>query len=206
MDCLLCHSASSPFESTTFLCEHCGLIFKNPSLHLNTTEEKKRYSLHQNNEVDQGYIDFLNNLIFPLQQFLPDHFSALDFGSGPTSTIATLLEKLGGTVESYDPYFLPIADLINKNYDVVTSTEVVEHFKTPSTDWELLIGRVKKNGLLGIMTQFFDPSIDFKSWWYKNDSTHVVFYQRKTFEYLKEKHNLEIIYSDKKAVIIFRKK
>lgn len=207
MNCLLCHTDSEEFSSDTFLCPECGLVFKNPDIFLSHDEDVSRYSSHNNDSTDQGYLDFLGKLINPLKEFLPRRFQALDFGCGPGPTVSLLLEEAGGEVENYDPIFFPDAHLlVPESYDVVTSTEVVEHFKTPHSDWELLVGLVKDNGILGIMTQQFSSDIDYKSWWYKNDPTHIVFYQKKTFEYLAEEYNLDILFNDNKSVIIFKKR
>lgn len=207
MNCLLCHTDSTPFEAETFSCPQCALIFKNPDIFLNAEEDVERYSSHQNNSEDQGYRDFLGKLAHPLKEFLPGHFVGLDFGCGPGPTLSLILEDMGGEMENYDPIFFSDAHLlIPDTYDVVTSTEVVEHFKTPEQDWDLLVGLVKDGGLLGIMTQFYKAEIDFKGWWYKNDPTHVVFYQEKTLSYLAEKYGLEMLYNDHKSVVIFRKR
>lgn len=207
MNCLLCHTDSTPFEAETFLCPECALVFKNPDIFLSSDEDVERYSSHQNNSEDQGYRDFLGKLAHPMKEFLPSHFEGLDFGCGPGPTLSFILEDMGGEMENYDPIFFPDAHLlIPDTYDVVTSTEAVEHFKTPERDWDLLVSLVKDGGLLGVMTQFYKTEIDFKSWWYKNDPTHVVFYQEKTLSYIAEKYNLETLYNDQKSVVIFRKR
>lgn len=206
MNCLLCHTTATLFASDVFLCNHCGLLFKNPSVHYNSIQDFNRYATHKNNELDQGYIEFLNKLLIPLAQFLPEQFIALDFGCGPGPTLSGLLSGMGGAVENYDPLFFPADELLNKKYDVVTSSEVVEHFKNPDEHWPTLVALVKPGGLLGIMTLLFGPTIDYKSWWYKNDPTHVVFYQEKTLHYLADKFNLEILFNDHKSVVVFRKK
>ena len=139
MNCLLCHTPSSTNTSEAFECSYCGLVFKNPEVHLNTKEDIERYSTHQNNEHDQGYIDFLNRLVNPLTKFLPENFECIDFGCGPGPTLSILLKEKGGVVENYDPLFFQNFEALTKSYDVVTSTEVVEHFKTPKEDWELLM-------------------------------------------------------------------
>lgn len=206
MNCLLCHTDSNPFELDTFLCPECHLVFKNPETFNSTEKDIARYSTHNNDSTDQGYLDFLGRFVTPLKPFLKEKFDALDFGCGPGPTLSMLLEKVGGSVENYDPLFFPDAHLlIPESYDVVTSTEVVEHFKTPRHDWETLIDLVKDNGVIAIMTLFYSPEIDYKKWWYKNDHTHIVFYQQKTFEYIASEFNLEILYNDNKSIIIFKK-
>lgn len=205
MNCLLCHSSTSSFAGDAFKCSHCGLVFKNPRAHLNTEEDLKRYSHHQNNNQDQGYINFLNKVVIPLSSFLPLTFTSIDYGCGPGPTLSLILREKGGLTRDYDPLFYPDKNLLDSKYDVVTSTEVVEHFKDPKKDWEELVSLVKPNGLLGIMTQFLNDDIDYQSWWYKNDPTHVSFYNEKTFDFLANQFNLEIIFTDKNSVIIFRK-
>ncbi|MBC7714794.1 MAG: class I SAM-dependent methyltransferase [Rhizobacter sp.] len=207
MNCLLCQTDSSPFEADTFLCPNCALVFKNPEMFWNEEQDIARYTTHNNNSDDKGYVEFLRKIIPPLKPFIPKKFNALDFGCGPGPTLSLLLEEEGGSVENYDPIFFPDAHLlIPESYDVVTSTEVVEHFKNPSQDWELLTGLVKDNGILAIMTLLYSKEIDFKSWWYKNDATHVVFYQKETIDYLAEEYNLEVLYTDNKSIIIFKKR
>lgn len=203
--------SSSLKSSETFECSHCALVFKNPLKHLNLEEDIKRYSTHQNDKQDSGYIDFLNRLVVPLAEFLPKKFEALDFGCGPGPTLSGLLKEKGEVqseilVENYDPIFFKNPDAIKRTYDVVTSTEVVEHFKAPIDDWKLLVSLVKPRGLLAVMTQFISAKIDYEKWWYKNDPTHVVFYTEETFAYLASHFNLDIIFNDKNSVIIFRKK
>ena len=206
MNCLLCHTDSNPFELDTFMCPECHLVFKNPGTFNSTEKDIERYSTHNNDSTDQGYLDFLGRFVTPLKPFLPRKFNALDFGCGPGPTLSLLLEEVGGTVENYDPLFFPDGHLlIPESYDLVTSTEVVEHFKTPRRDWETLIDLAKDNGVIAIMTLFYSPEIDFKKWWYKNDHTHIVFYQQKTLEYIANEFNLEILYNDNKSIIIFKK-
>lgn len=207
MNCLLCQTHSSPYELNAFECPKCALIFKNPEDFLSKEAESLRYSSHQNISTDQGYLDFLSRLTKPLAAFLPKEFKAIDFGCGPGPTMGFLLSPLGGMVSHYDPLFFPDESLlVNECYDVVTCTEVVEHFKEPAKDWECLVALVKEGGLLAVMTQVYNKDIDYKKWWYKNDPTHIVFYQQETFLHLEGLHQLEILYNDLKSVIIFKKR
>ena len=140
-----------------------------------------------------------------MRSFLPSSFSALDFGCGPGPALAAMLEELGGDVHLYDPQFYPDNSVLNKSYDIVTCTEVVEHFRDPAGSWEQLIGAVKSGGILAIMTQLITDSTDYQKWWYKNDPTHIVFYRRETMEYIASAFKLEILFDDKHSVVIFKK-
>ncbi len=205
MNCPLCQSIGLSFDDLVFECENCGLVYKDSKLHLNIDEESKRYSYHINSIEDLGYVEFLNKLVNPLKDFLPRSFNALDFGCGPGPTIEVILKALGGNVSSYDPLFFPDEKLLMPEfYQVVTCTEVVEHFKSPQASWDQLTNLVADNGFLAIMTQFVQKSLPYKDWWYKNDPTHIVFYQRKTFSYLAKKYHMKEVYCDEKSVIIFK--
>lgn len=207
MQCLLCHSETSLVLASTFDCSVCGLRFKDPQTFLAIDAENERYRHHNNDSQDEGYRRFLNKLILPLTSFLPRNFISLDYGCGSGPTVSLLLNELGGDVYNYDPLFFADQSLLTKDkYDVVTSTEVVEHFRSPDKDWRVLIELVKPGGLLGIMTQFLKPETDYSGWWYKNDPTHVVFYREETFNFLARTYNLERVFSDDLSVVIFRKK
>jgi hypothetical protein len=41
---------------------------------------------------------------------------------------------------------------------------------------------LEEGGWLGIMTNFYNNSIDFEDWYYRKDPTHVVFYTEQTLE------------------------
>ena len=210
MECLLCQSDSALFEKDTYLCQLCSVVFKDPAAFISNEEEFDRYGQHQNNGESVGYVNFCNKLVNPLVPFLPKNqgkFQALDFGSGPGPTLCHLLSKHGGEVQNFDLYFCNEPEVLKSHhYDVVTSTEVVEHFKEPQKNWELLISLVKPGGILAIMTEFYHRDIDYRKWWYKNDPTHVIFYTRETMNFVAQKNKLDIIFCDSKSVIIFRKR
>ena len=205
MNCLICHSETLAIENETFQCSKCLLVFKNPNMYLNDVEDFTRYSFHKNDINSSGYKDFLMKAIRPLESFLPTHFRALDFGCGPGPVLSTLLKERGGDVEVYDPHFFPDQIVLKGKYDVVTCTEVVEHFKNLLENWQQLTSIVKPDGLLAIMTQFFNEQTNYTQWWYKNDPTHVVFYSMKTIETLAAQFGFEIIFTDNISVVILKK-
>ena len=62
---------------------------------------------------------------------------------------------------------------------------------------------LNKDGTLGVMTAFRPPKEQFSSWYYKNDLTHVRFFTPKTFEYIADILNMQIVYIDD-GVVIFK--
>ncbi len=204
LNCPLCNCSSANYVGNSFSCPECKLIFKTPLSFLSKDDEDKRYQSHQNSNQDQGYIDFLNKLATPLQKFIKQNDELLDYGCGPFSQISKILESEVKSTSFYDPLFFPNSEVTSRLYDVVTCTEVVEHFKSAKDDWEQLLSTVKPNGILGIMTQFYNEEINFQKWWYKNDPTHIVFYRQETLDYIAKKYSLKVLYNDQRSVIIFQ--
>jgi hypothetical protein len=183
-------------------CDICELYAKNESLFLDSIAEKKRYLLHS--EIpDPQYVDQMRR--FVRTAVLPYIITgkALDYGAGRTGTLQKMLENAGFTVSTYDTYFYPNQSIFNDEYDVVTATEVVEHFQDLDSEWIKLLKLVKKGGILAISTMFVKN--DISDWWYLRDITHYHFYGERTFEGLAMKHRLEILYTDHQAIIVFKK-
>ena len=61
-------------------------------------------------------------------------------------------------------------------------TETAEHFYEPNKEFMRLDSLLEKGGWLGVMTNFYNDSIDFEDWYYRKDPTHVVFYTEQTLE------------------------
>ncbi len=55
------------------------------------------------------------------------------------------------------------------------------------------------------MTEFLPQNTDFADWYYKNDPTHVCFYNEKSIGYICSKYNFKELYNDKHRVIILKK-
>jgi len=186
-------------------CRHCDLVFVPSHFHLPAREEKKLYDFHQNSIDDPGYCDFLNTLVMPLIQRLAPGMRGLDYGAGPGPTLSQLLQRQGFAMQIYDPLYCDDAAVLQLQYDFVTCTEVVEHFSKPALDWLALSALVKPEGLLALMTLLRNNQVDFASWWYKNDMTHVAFYSPNTIEWLAAHYGFELIYADARRVLILQK-
>ena len=179
-------------------CLTCDLVFVNPDQYLTSKEEKAIYDRHENNSNDLGYINFLNKLLVPLVSKLPKNSRGLDFGCGPGPAISVQLNKQGFQVEDYDIFYEKNLQLLEKKYDFITCTELIEHLYFPHKEITLLTKMLNNNGFLGVMTKRVINKEKFKTWHYKNDPTHVCFYSNKSFEYIADYwgFDLEIINSD----------
>ncbi|MFI5391782.1 MAG: class I SAM-dependent methyltransferase [Bacteriovoracales bacterium] len=189
------------------LCPNCGYIFLSPVHHLDPLAEKKVYDFHENDPSDLAYINFLNQLVIPLKKYIHSRgeFSkGLDFGCGPGPTLHLLLEEEGLKMDIYDPLYYPNEELLLKSYDVVTCSEVFEHFKDPMGDFTKLYNALRPGGILGVMTEFFHEGRDFPNWHYIKYHTHVGFFSTNTLSWLARRFNMEVDFIGDR-VAIFKK-
>ena len=215
--CRLCCTSSQKIntdklEEDYYHCPNCDLIFMDNKDIIPTESEKERYEEHDNNHENEGYVnmfkDFIDRALDPYFGFSKEA-KVLDFGCGPGPVLADLIEEKGCRVDRYDPYFFPNESYKNKKYDLITSTEVFEHFFKPAKEIESLLSILKKDGILAIMTHFHkkkEKDFKFEDWWYKWDKTHISFYSQKTMKWIADKYNLEILFIDDKKLCVFKNK
>jgi hypothetical protein len=187
-----------------FLCLNCNLIFVPSAQFLSAAEEKARYDQHQNTPEDQRYRNFLSRVFIPMQKRLSPGSHGLDFGSGPGPTLSVMFKEIGHSMEIYDAFYAKEPDLLNRQYDFITATEVLEHLHHPRQELDRLWTLLKPGGNLGIMTQLVKDQETFSRWYYKNDPTHVCFFSRLTFQWLAGWWQAEIEFADK-DVMLFQK-
>ncbi|MGM0548484.1 MAG: class I SAM-dependent methyltransferase [Bacillota bacterium] len=210
MLCKLCGSSDLDLLGTKdkyYYCNNCQLIFIEPEAVVEPEVEKSRYEGHDNNHQNEGYVqmfeDFIKQVIEP-QLDLKQIDSVLEFGCGPGPVLADLLAAKDLDVQLYDPYFYPEEDFKEKKYDLITSTEVFEHFVDPVKEIKLLKSLLKEGGYLAIMTSFHPGPAEFSDWWYTWDQTHITFYNHKTFKKIAAKYGLEIVYTDQQKYILLK--
>lgn len=210
MNCKICQSSDLEIidiEEKYYFCNDCEAIFIERDEIVDQKEEKSRYQNHDNSHQNKGYVKMFKTFIKEVLTAnieLKEGAEVLEFGCGPGPVLADLLTKRGLNVDLYDPYFFPGKNYLEQKYDLITSTEVFEHFSKPRQEFKRLSSLLKKGAYLAVMTSFHPGPEEFKDWWYKWDPTHIVFYNQKTFERLASEFNLEIIYSDQKKYILFK--
>jgi len=183
-------------------CNICGLTSLSQDQLLEPDEEQFRYEQHNNNPDDPRYREFLGKLFLPLQPLLKQGTFGLDFGCGPGPALALMFRESGYRMNTYDPYFANDPSALRKHYDFITATEVFEHLYNPFKEIELLFSLLKPKGILGVMTKLLKHEIDFPSWFYRNDTTHVSFYTKKTWEWISRHWNADILALDDNIVIL----
>ena len=190
MDCILCNSEAISFFNTKkrayFKCNTCRAVFMNPASFPSNSAEKERYLVHNNDVENIGYQKFVSPIVNAVLNEFDASKIGLDFGCGTGPVISTLLEKENFNINKFDPFFLNDKTLLKKKYDFIVCCEVIEHFHHPLKEFQLLKSLLKNNGKLYCMTDVFSAAINFENWYYKNDETHVIFYQKETFQWLKK--------------------
>jgi hypothetical protein len=211
--CKICGSQTREIVIETlgaayYYCEACEFIAKDENLKLSHEEELGIYETHENSIEDPRYVayfkKFLDAAVF---NHYPKPGYGLDFGSGPSPVLATLLERdYGLTMDIYDHFYSPQKVYVGKKYDLVTSTEVVEHLDDPLAYFSLFESLLKDEGILSIMTLFHhNDNNAFRTWHYVRDQSHRSFYTVKTLEVIAEKTGLELIDTNHHRYSTFRK-
>jgi len=203
MHCPLCDGRTiEPFyedKRRPYLrCCRCALVFVPPAYYLDRSAERAEYDLHCNALNDPGYRAFLSRLALPLVARLAPGSCGLDFGCGPGPALAAMLREAGHEVSVYDSFYQPERDVLNRRYDFICATEVVEHLHQPGTELSRLWSLLNPGGVLGIMTKLVLGSEAFAGWHYKNDPTHVCFFSEQTWQWWAREHGagLELIGAD----------
>jgi len=184
-------------------CRQCELVHVEPAKWPDVQAERAHYDLHNNQVDDPAYRAFLARLATPLLNRLPPHSEGLDFGCGPGPALATMLEEAGHRVALHDVFFRPNPSALERQYDFITATEVLEHLHRPSEELDRLWRCLKSGGWFGIMTRRLPEKAAFDRWHYRRDPTHVLFFADQTFRWLAARWLAEMELMGK-DVVIFR--
>ena len=190
MFCPLCNHSSVAFFTTKshqyYCCDFCKGIFMSDDDLPVLSDEKNRYLEHNNDINDVRYQQF----VMPIVQQVVDHYTpehrGLDFGAGTGPVISKLLTDRSYQIVQYDPFFHNYPELLLDKYDYIVACEVIEHFHQPNVEFVRLKEMLKPGGRLICMTTIYHPGIDFKTWYYKNDPTHVFFYHSDTLQFIQK--------------------
>lgn len=189
-NCPLCNSASELYFTGKYqkhhICPLCKGIFVDYKDRLPPEEEEKRYKEHNNDVNDIGYQNFVSPITNAVLSEKKTSDKGLDFGAGTGPVISKILKDNNYNILQYDPFFHNYPELLNQKYDYIACCEVIEHFNNPKKEFALLKSLLNNNAGLYCMTSLYSENICFKSWYYKNDPTHVFIYQEQTMHYIKD--------------------
>ena len=214
MYCPLCQNTHSIIDyaqdkKRVYLqCMRCELVFVDPAFLPSSAQEKHEYDLHENSFEDEGYRKFLGKVLAPLSAHISQRknelLKGLDFGCGPAPVLANMLEDLGISMSTYDPFYANHINVLEGTYDVITCTEAIEHFHHPHKEWALLSNLLADKGILVIMTKRVIDKARFLQWHYKNDPTHVSFFSEATFRYLAAKADFTVTFPTNDIAIMIK--
>jgi hypothetical protein len=209
--CKICGESTREITHTRsnikyYCCDLCEFIAKDEASIITVEEELSRYEVHNNSMDDPRYVAFFMKFI---EEAVIKHCKkdakGLDFGSGPSPVLAQVFETYYSiSMDIYDLFYSPEKIYKDKHYDLITSTEVVEHLKNPLEYFRLFKGLLEKEGILSLMTLFHPKDeAEFLDWHYIRDTTHISFYTQKTMDIIAEKVGLRSLYSDGQRYITF---
>ncbi|MBC7370581.1 MAG: class I SAM-dependent methyltransferase [Bdellovibrionaceae bacterium] len=204
MKCLVCASEKvEKFEvrrkprGAYFHCPICDVIFMDPSERMRPEDEKLRYDMHENVST-QGYRKFFLPLIQEIDKFAAlknihaPNLKILDFGCGPSAFLSVMLGEKNYRVTNYDIFYFTNQASLQHQYDVITCTEVWEHFYHPLEEIQQLTKLLNPGGLLGVMTSAHQGREHFEGWHYRRDPTHVVFFSERTMTWIADHFGLTL--------------
>lgn len=210
MKCRLCNSKdikTFTVESRYYYCNNCELIFIDSSNFSSESKEHQSYLQHENTPQNEGYVNMFKDFIEQLiEEYVDEINTVLEYGCGPGPVLADLLEDRGLKVKKYDPFFYPEQNFLEHKYDLITSTEVFEHFQDPKKEVQKLVNLMKTGSYLAVMTSFHQGIEHFKNWWYRRDLTHIAFYNLNTFKYIEKEYPLQIIKTNNENNILLKKR
>ena len=188
-------------ELVYWKCNFCEAKLLDQKNYISFNEEKKHYLKHNNIINDQGYRDFLSRLTKPLKDKISLNDLGLDYGCGYAPALADILKKDGFSVDLYDPFFFPNNEIFLNKFNFIICSEVIEHFFHPYEEFLKIDSIMQSNAWFGIMTTFMTEDYLFKDWYYRRDPTHVVFYNKKTFNVIADQHNWKVLFPFKNIAL-----
>jgi len=203
--CPLCSTKSEVFYSdidTYYKCNTCHSVFVDENNRPNLESEKQRYEIHENDVDDKGYQKFVSPITSSILKDFSRDSKGLDFGAGTGPVLSKVLQDNNYSIKQYDPFFHNYPELLEQRYDYIGSCEVIEHFYNPYKEFKLLKSMLNPHAKIYLMTEPYSEGIDFASWYYKNDPTHVFFYSKDTFEWIKNEFGFSSVSIDKRLIIL----
>ena len=202
--CPLCKSKGILFfkdETHTFFeCMECKGLYRSPDQFLKPNEERERYLHHISDINDKGYYTFVSPILTEVKKYFPKGKTGLDYGCGHTPVLSELLKKEQYEMEIFDAVFFKEVEVLNKKYDFIVCCEVIEHFYDPYKDFKQMLELLVPDGKLICKTHPYDHQIEFDTWYYKNDPSHVFIYQIETFNWIRDHFHLKDVKIDERLI------
>jgi len=187
-----------------YRCPTCQAILLDPGFYLSHQAEQDFYACHENNSHDPGYRRFHQPAVDLITRYIDGTTEGLDYGCGPDSAFAVMLEERGFEITRYDPEFFPDKSALKRCYSFIGCLEAAEHFHHPAQEFTTLASLLRPGGILLVQTGTPPADNAFAQWYYRRDPTHVVFYPHDCFRVIAANTGLDIIHQEKDRVILQR--
>ena len=208
MKCTLCYSTTNLFYEyierglAYHQCTGCNSVLLDPAHYLRPEQEKAHYLTHENDVNDPGYQQFVSPIVKAVMNNQVLTEKGLDFGSGTGPVITKLLKDANYDITTYDPFFDANPLALTNTYNYIICSEVMEHFHNPHEEFKVLSSLLNKSGNLYCMTQLYHEGIDFKTWRYKNDPTHTIFYHADAISYIAEEFGFHSSFIEGRLIVL----
>lgn len=188
-ECPLCNGVDASWwhrrgSRDYWCCHQCQLVFVPFQQRVSAEREKAEYDRHENTLDDAGYRRFLARTFNAVVERMPEGSQGLDFGCGPGPALAAMFEQAGYSIALFDLFYRPDSEVLQRHFDFITLTEVIEHLGSPAQVLSGLWQQLRPGGLLAIQTQQVRDQQAFRQWRYIHDPTHIAFYSPATFNWL----------------------
>ncbi|MBE0700573.1 MAG: class I SAM-dependent methyltransferase [Acholeplasmataceae bacterium] len=210
--CIICGGNTQTYSHPKFdmlfhECGNCEFIFKDEKNHLSSKEELAIYNLHENVEENIGYVNFLTNFVDSAVVPFVQKGKALDFGSGPNPVLAHILKhQYRFDTMVYDLFYASDQGYLDHKFDLITSTEVVEHLKDPMKHFKIFHQLLNPQGVLSVMTLFHPKNRQqFFDWFYIRDPSHLSFFTPKTMITIADLLDFKLIDTNAYRYVVFQK-
>lgn len=203
--CPLCNNSGKLFYEDKrhkfIICSECTGIFLSDEFLPTHEDEEARYKTHNNDIFDSNYRNFTSPIFKSVTKDFTKQHSGLDFGSGTGPVISQMLKEINYQIETYDPFFCNKPEVLEQSYDYIVCCEVIEHFHNPFKEFSKLRRMLNPLGKIYCMTDLYHEDIDFKLWYYKNDPTHVFFYNIQSLNWIKNNFAFSELQINQRLVI-----
>ena len=187
-------------------CLACELVWLDEADHLDAVAEKAVYDGHDNRVDDPRYRTFLMRAFGEVLSRVAIPASGLDFGCGPGPALVAMGREAGYQMAGYDKFYADFPELLARQYDFITSTEVIEHIAEPRAVLEQLWACLKPGGVLVLQTQRVLGDERFKNWRYRHDPTHIVFFAEASFQVLATNWQAELSFPHADVAVLHKGK
>ncbi|HEU0294629.1 MAG TPA: class I SAM-dependent methyltransferase [Anaerolineales bacterium] len=207
MKCKICNFPSSPFGEAKILnkhlahyfrCENCGFIHAETPYWLEEAYSKAITKsdigmLGRNLEMMRATKNLILMCFDPASRFI-------DYGGG-YGVFVRLMRDEGFDFYRHDPlcenlFAVGFEAQSDTDYELLTAWEVFEHLVDPLAEIEKMLGYSNNIFFSTILLPQYPKPLD--EWWYYGleHGQHVSFYSRETLQFIAQKYDLGLVYSD----------